>query len=172
MRKVSKEEEERVREVSIKLAALLKDYFRDNFLSLANFGSVARGEIREGSDIDFLIVLKEAAKSYGKRLKMLFPVLKDLEKRIEYKELEKMDIYLEPSFIIFSKKEIENHPPLLLDMIEESVILYDKRNFLKRELEKMRMRMKRLGSFKNRLPDGSWYWVLKPGLKVGEVFEI
>ena len=76
--------------------------------------------------------------------------------------MEIIDIYLEPSFILFSKEEIEDHPPLLLDMVEEVIIFYDRENFLEGELKKMKEKMKDFGSLRKKLPDGSWYWVLKP----------
>ena len=161
-----------IRNIGIKLSELLKRHFKDNFISLAIFGSVSRGKIRDGSDIDFLIVLEKMPKSYGKRIKMVFPVVEEMKENVEYKRLEKLEIYLEPSFLALSEREIRDHPPLLLDMTEEVILLYDKEHFLKKELERVKKRLKKLGSLKRMLPDGSWYWALKPDLKIGERIEI
>ncbi|KPV63686.1 MAG: hypothetical protein AOA66_0708 [Candidatus Bathyarchaeota archaeon BA2] len=53
-------------------------------------------------------------------------------------------------------------------MILEGVILYDKDNFITLLLERLRKRLEELGSRRIQLPNGSWYWVLKPDLKAGE----
>ncbi len=51
------------------------------------------------------------------------------------------------------------------------MILYDKDGFLERELKRLRERLKELGARRVRSKHG-WYWILKPGAKLGEVVEI
>jgi hypothetical protein len=36
----------------------------------------------------------------------------------------------------------------------------------------MKAHMKKLGSMRIELPDGTWYWDVKPDLSAGEVFEL
>ena len=57
-------------------------------------------------------------------------------------------------------------------MVEEATILYDPGGQLQKELTVVRERLSALGSRKKYLPDGNWYWVLKPDLQPGEVIEL
>ncbi len=49
---------------------ILKLLFGDKLCSVCLFGSVTRGEIREGSDIDLLIIVKDLPEDVGKRYSM------------------------------------------------------------------------------------------------------
>jgi hypothetical protein len=57
-------------------------------------------------------------------------------------------------------------------MIFDRVILYDKESFIENVLSKLRERLEELGSLRVTLPNGAWYWILKPDLKVGETIEL
>lgn len=46
----------------------VKNVFRDNLVSIVLFGSVARGDCREDSDIDMLIVMRNLPQSFSKRM--------------------------------------------------------------------------------------------------------
>jgi hypothetical protein len=67
--------------------------------------------------------------------------------------------------------EITDGLPLLLDMVEDAVILYDRENFLKNRLNILRANLARLGA--RRIWRGDhWFWDLKPDYQRGEVFEV
>ncbi|MBS7609786.1 hypothetical protein KEJ19_04350 [Candidatus Bathyarchaeota archaeon] len=59
--------------------------------------------------------------------------------------------------IPLTKEEVAAHPPILLDILIDGIIFYDKEGFLKASLDELRRRLKALGAKKVRLPDGSWY---------------
>jgi len=99
-------------------------------------------------------------------------VILKLRETREYKDLEKSGFYPEISPIFMSVQELEKHPWILLDVVDHGIILQDSNNQLRNELKRMEERMTKIGSKKIKLPDGSWYWNLKPDLKVGEVFEL
>jgi hypothetical protein len=65
-------------------------------------------------------------------------------------------------------KEIENHPPILLDIIDDGIILYDIEAFLENELKLLREKLSVLGAKKVYVSEDKWYWVLKPDIKFGE----
>lgn len=153
-------------------AHVLTEALGTQLVSAALFGSAARNALRKGSDVDFLVVLDDPPRSYGKRVSLVLPLMQKLRETNGYRKLEDLALDLEPSFLVLSRDEAEQHPPIFLDMVDDAVILIDKEDFLQRELEKVRARLKELGSVKKRLPDGSWYWVLKPDLKPGEVIRI
>ena len=56
--------------------------------------------------------------------------------------------------------------------MEDGKILYDRDDFFQERLSTLKRRLQELGSKKVYLKDGSWYWVLKPDLKLGEIFEL
>ena len=170
------EREARLRELVLafarEAARTVEDTFGASLVSLALFGSAARNALRKGSDLDLLVVLEDPPRSYGKRVDRVVPLMASLRETGAYRDLEALELDLEPSFLILSRDEVADHPPILLDMVDDAVLLADKEGFLRGELEVVRARLRELGSVKKRLPDGSWYWVLKPDFRPGEVIRI
>ncbi|RLI85335.1 MAG: nucleotidyltransferase domain-containing protein, partial [Archaeoglobales archaeon] len=71
---------------------------------------------------------------------------------------------------VLSEKELSMHPPLLLDLVHDAVIIYDT-GVLERELRIVEEKLKKLGA--KRVEKGKdRFWVLKPDIKPGEVIEI
>lgn len=164
--------QDKVFQLALKIKEILLDGLEAELIALALFGSAARGTLRVGSDLDFLVVLRDPPRSYPKRTRIVLPFWVRIQDTKEYAALERLGMGWEPSFLILSADELKEHPPVLLDMVEEAVILCDPEACLQRELEALRQRLKALGSIKKRLPDGSWYWVLKPDIHAGEVIEL
>jgi len=136
--------------------------------SIALFGSIARSEGKLESDIDLILIFK------GDRKKIQVEVLTGilaLRESKEYKNLEKIGYYPEICPLFLSMNELEGHPWILLDVIDHGIILQDKDHRLESELSKMKKKLIEFGTQKVMLPDGSWYWDLKPSLKLGEVFD-
>lgn len=160
-----------VMKLGYRIASILKDHFDQILISVCLYGSAVRGSLRNGSDIDFLIVLKETPLSYHKRAKTIVPLLEKIRESKEYTKIEKMKLNLEPSLLLMTKKEVETHPDILIDISHEGIILFDKGGFLKSHLNAIKEKMIALGSIKKTTPHGH-YWNLKPDLHPGEVFEI
>jgi len=139
--------------------------FKDELISLVLFGSVARGTAREESDIDILIILKDAPNSYYERLKPVIDV--ELEMR---KDVEGMPPIF--SSIILSQDEAKQNRNIFLYMIDHSIILYDTDDFFKNRLSELKNRLVQLGSKKVLLNDDTWYWNLKPDIEAGEIIEL
>ena len=57
-------------------------------------------------------------------------------------------------------------------MVEDAVLILDRGSLFEDVLAGMRERMRELGSRRVHLPDGSWYWDLKPDFRWGDVVEI
>lgn len=151
---------------------LVLDNLKNSLISMVVYGSVARGEAKKGSDIDILIIQKDAPEAYYKRLQPVMDVLEKLKETSEYKTLEGKNITPYLSFLILSEGEAKENRYIYLDMIESSMVLYDREGFFEKKMEELRRRLKFLGSRKIVLPDGSWYWDLKPDLVPGEAFEL
>ena len=60
----------------------------------------------------------------------------------------------------------------LLEVQEHGLILYAPQDMLAHKLEAVRQRMRELCTKKVMMPDGSWYWDIKPDWKPGEGFEL
>jgi uncharacterized protein len=154
-----------------KVSSIFKENLKDTLVSVCLYGSAARGRLRIGSDIDFLVVLNNGPASYHKRTKSLFLLIDHIRASKEYEDIEKLNFQLEPSFLIFTVDEIKKHPPILIDISDEGLILYDRKDFLKIELRSLKKRLTTLGAIKKSSPQGH-YWILKPGIQPGEIFEI
>lgn len=151
--------------------SLIKNHFRDRLISICLFGSVARGEAKPGSDIDILVVANDLPMDIGSRIRETNYVHENLKKSEAYISLRKSNVSGFISDIFFTPEEIERHPPILLDMVEDGVILYDKGGFLRKVLLSVRENLKKLGAKKVTTEKGH-YWVLKPDIKPGEIVRI
>jgi len=153
------------KEILTKFEQSLLKKFGDNLISIVLYGSVARGTARDESDIDILIILKDAPDAYYERLD---PVI-DIEIKLRKSISGTAPIF---SSIILSKEEAMENRNIFLDMIDDSIILFDKNNFFKNRLKELKNRLIQLGSRKVTLKDNTWYWQLKPDLKAGEILEL
>lgn len=142
----------------------LKKVLGENLISFVVYGSVARGDFRKDSDIDLLIVCKLLPKEKLKRQDLFIEVEDGLDFEPFYKE----GFYPNFSPVLKTVEETKFLTPLYLDMVEDAVILYDKGDFFKNILDRLRMGLKKYGA--KRVSIGKkWYWNLKPDLKYGEV---
>lgn len=148
---------------------LLQKYFGKDILSFAVFGSVARGEASPLSDIDLLIIHQKCNKDM---MAMFTKLVLELRKTQEYKRLQAKGFYPEPYPLFIDEEKLKKRPWILLDILDHGVILFDEKDILKKELNNLSKHLKQLGSKKIVLPDGSWYWDLKPDWKLGEVVEL
>jgi uncharacterized protein len=137
----------------------------DDLVALALFGSVARGQARADSDLDLYVVTR--ASSVGDP--RLSSLCARIEASAEYRALVSAGYRPTPSPVPHAVDELARHPWILLDITDHGIVLYDPQSVLERELEAVRRRMAALGSRRVELPDGSWYWDLKPDWRPGDV---
>ena len=145
----------------------LSECFGNDLVSLVLYGSVARGTAGSNSDIDLLIVIDDAPASYRDRLQPLLPILHQMRTEPEYRAMEVDGVVPVISTLILSRAEADRNRLLYLDMIEDGRILHDRDGFFQGRLRKLSDRLKQLGSKKIRC-NGTWYWDLKPGSRLGE----
>ena len=141
-----------------KLQSLCRETYGDRLVSLAVFGSRGRGTARPDSDVDILLIVKELSQWRMKRVEEFSPI-----------ETALADVILSP--ILKTPDEIKNGSPLLLDMVEDAVILYDREDLLKNTLDVLRGNLTRLGA-KRIWRGDNWFWDLKPDYQRGEIFEV
>ena len=146
-----------------RLTSLCRQHYEARLISLVVFGSVGRGTARPDSDIDLLLVVKDLPDGRIARVKEFVPIEIALSNTIR--------THFELSPVFKTPEEITNGSPLLLDMIEDSRVLFDRDDFFQRAMKNLQERLQRLGA--RRIWQGNaWYWDLKPDYKQGETFEI
>ncbi|MBS7251973.1 MAG: nucleotidyltransferase domain-containing protein [Candidatus Freyarchaeota archaeon] len=140
-------------------------------VSLVLFGSVARGEARENSDLDFLVVVRDLPENYSQRVKEFSEILEKLT-QTKLSLWERSGIFANIEAVLLTPEEASINQPFYLDMLTGSIVVYDRKDFMKGILSKLRGKLEELGARKITTPRGDWYWQLKDKLERGEVLEI
>ena len=149
----------------------IKNHFSDKLISICLFGSVARGEAKSDSDIDILIVANGLPRDIGMRIKETNYIHEYLKESKAYISLRKSNMSGLISDIFFMPEEIKGHPPLLLDIIDDGIVLYDRGSFLSNELKLLKQKLEAQKARKVKTEKGH-FWILKPDAISGEVVEI
>ena len=149
----------------------VKNCFTGRLISICLFGSVAREEAKPDSDIDILIVAEALPKDIGMRIKETNEIHEFLKKSEAYLLLQKSHRSGLVSDIFFTPAEIKKHPPILLDIIDDGIIVYDKGSFLSNELKILKNRLESHMARKIITAKGH-FWILKPDVAAGEVVEL
>jgi predicted nucleotidyltransferase len=153
------------------LIRLLRGEFGDRLRSVLLFGSVARGAARPDSDVDVCLVISDLPVSRYGRHQLLSPILARLRESAAYETLIGHGYAPDVAAILYTPEDIQHTKPIFLDFVEDGVVLLDD-GIMRTKLDQLRARMKTLGSRKVNLEDGTYYWLLKPGIRFGEVVEL
>jgi len=144
-------------------------FYKERLISLVVYGSVARGTFTLASDVDFLVVANSLPPGRIPRVREFDAVETALQPSLQ--ECRRVGWNVELSPIFKTTSEAERGSPLFLDMIDDARILFDRDHFFANRLEKLRKRLRALGS--RRIWSGNiWYWDLKPDYKPGDVIEL
>lgn len=157
------------------LAALTKvllDRFGDSLLAIVLYGSVARGAAAQTSDIDLLIVQREPSSSYFERLAPVLDAERALRESEAFLLLARQGLSPSVSPLLLSEEEGRENRYIFLDMLDEGIVLFEREGYFTSRMGALRRKLKELGGRRVILPDGSWYWDLKPDLVLGEIFEL
>jgi predicted nucleotidyltransferase len=149
-----------------KLLRLLKERFGDDLISVAVYGSVARGDYRNDSDIDLLIIARNLPFSITERIKIFDSIETLLEEDIM--EQYSKGYYMSFSPIMKTPEEAKRFSPIYMDMTEDAIVIYDKDNFFSNILAKFKNKLNELG-FERVWLGKKWYW-RKRDYKFGKVF--
>lgn len=135
------------REVVGSFLSGLKKTLGENLVSVVLFGSVARGDSREDSDIDLIVVADGLPQSFSKRINVFLPIAEESRKRAPSRPF----IQAYP----LSREEAVKSRPIYLDLLTDAVILHDRDDFIRGVLERLGKRLTELEFKKLRLEDGS-----------------
>jgi len=125
------------------------------------FGSWARGEPSELSDLDFFVIVRGLPKETVRRRYMVYEALTPLMRKFKR----------QVSVIEADTEEIGKHiTPLLIDIAHDGIILYDRDGRVEGFLKRVRDAVKKAGLTRYRTSDGRYGWKPAQDLKPGEVF--
>ncbi len=148
----------------------IRSVYGTDLVSLAVFGSWARGKATPVSDLDLLVVADPLPVGRGARMKQ-FTGVDALTAATRRSVWGPEHPPLELSPVIKTPSEVRHGSPLFLDMTEWVTLLIDRDDFLARYLDDLRERMIRNGT-ERRMAKGGYYWVYKPDAKPGEVITL
>lgn len=144
--------------------------YGDRLVAVAIFGSWARGTAAPASDLDVLVVADPLPPSRMKRVRE-FRAVDDATHAVRSHIWSSGGPEIELSPVFKTPTELAAGSPLYLDMTLWSVILLDCGGVLESFLQRLRERMRALGS--RRVPfKGGAFWDYKPNLRPGEVVEL
>ncbi len=153
-----------------RLLQLMREKMGERLLAVCLYGSLARGQVQRGSDVDLFIVVQGDQREAEALWTAAHHALYETS---EYEALTQQGVWPDLSpFIVTQEFLTVETPWLLLEVQDHGLILYDPQGVLARKLEAVRRRMRELGTKKVMMPDGSWYWDIKPDWKPGEIFEL
>ncbi len=159
-----------VSEVLNYLLERLKESLGESLVSFVLYGSYARGQIDPESDVDILIIAEGLSDSSLDRQAFFTRILNEVT--ASFKETFKQEGWFPYiSAMLKTPQEADRISRIYFDMIEEAKILFDKNDFFKGVLRKVKVRLKELGARKIQVGK-MWYWDLKPDYRPGEIFEI
>lgn len=141
----------------------------DGLVSIVLFGSVARQQCKPTSDIDLVVVLREAPMSARARRAILEPVRASVQPMLD--QLWREGCFTDFTEIILTTSEAEKTHRLYLEIVEDGVILHDVGGFFAGVLARLKKTLRRLGAQRKTLGNLR-YWDLKPDFKPGDVVEL
>jgi len=143
----------------------LRERFSGHLVAVALFGSAARGEAAEGSDLDFLVVLRGVPKSLERRYEVYRPIRDALTmKSRKVRDITALDI--DEEFINDENAEIT---PLMLNIASDASILYDPKGQLASFLQRIQRLIEVGGLERYRTKDGKYGW--RPKQRLPQIVE-
>lgn len=152
-----------------RMVCAVRAVYGERLISIVLYGSVARGTMRHDSDMDVVIVAEGLPNGRMSRIREFEAVEDRLTEHFRRAASRGVTAGLSPVFK--SPGELQAGSPLLLDMVEDARILYDRDGNFKRRIDQLRRRLTQLGA-KRIWKGNAWYWDLKPDYRPGEVFEL
>lgn len=149
-----------IRTVAVKS---LLSRFGEKLEAVVVFGSIARKEAAEQSDIDFFVVIRGLPKEPVRRRYIVYDALTSILKKSKR----------DNSVIEADAENIGRRiTPLLVNIARDGIILYDKHGKIEDLFNRIRSAVKKAGLVKYKTRDRKYGWKPTKKLKPGEVFVV
>jgi predicted nucleotidyltransferase/DNA-binding HxlR family transcriptional regulator len=151
---------------------ILHDRYRGRLVSIALFGSVARGNWEKDSDIDLIIIIEGWKNTpVWMRIRELQELRRALSETPEFKSAIEKGFTPNIQHYPLDLSEASKFHRIYIDASIDAIVLYDKQDFLKDLLNNLRIKLERQGARRVTAPRKGYYWILKE-VKLGEVFAL
>jgi predicted nucleotidyltransferase len=137
-----------IKRICERAVEVLRDTFGNDFKALALFGSAAREEETEYSDIDLFVIIQNIPQSHFQRSTL-------------FSRISALNFKRRVLILAKTEQEFKSHfPSLYLDLGLDGQVLYDTNDFLKQRFEKIRELIEQAGLLRRRV-DGNFFWEFK-----------
>jgi len=151
---------------------ILYDRYRSRLISIALFGSIARGNWERDSDIDLIIVLEGWKNTpIWMRIRELQDLRRTLSGTSEFKSAIEKKFTPNIQHYPLDLSEASKFHRIYIDASLDAIILYDKQDFLQGLLNNLRIKLEQQGARRVITPRKGYYWILKD-VKFGGVFTL
>ncbi len=130
---------------------------------------MGRGVPGPESDVDCLLVVDPLPDGRIPRVTEFSAVEDTLAHRLD--DLRTKGLFVELSPVFKTPGEVQRGSPLMLDMVDDALVLFDRDEFFARQMADLRERLEALGA-RRVWVGNTWYWDLKPDYQPGEIFDI
>ena len=134
----------------------MMQYYGENLLGLAIFGSFARGENRKGSDLDLLIILRNA----GKRRIRIEEFIREIETKhdgLAQQLFREQGLSCDLSPYIVTRDEALMMQPIYYDLVDHHVVVWDPEGIIGRIISSASALLKEVGAYRVR-QNNTWEW--------------
>lgn len=126
------------------------------------FGSRARGEAREDSDLDLLVILAGPVGGPLDRVRLVLHEARSISDELAERI----------AAVVYTVEEAQATRPFYLDVVEDGCVILDRQNTWGALRDRLLTRMRDLGSVRVRDDQGHRYWILAPNLPPGAPFDL
>ncbi len=145
--------------------SILKNHFGKKLLSVILFGSCARGDWNQESDIDLLIINKNWQIPSWEKTRILIKLKKDLSKKTSYKILQTMNRHHNISHYPLSDKDFSSLHPIMYDIVVDGIILQETTNFGRNLIKEYRDQLIRNNAVMIVQPTKERFWLIGKKIK-------
>ncbi len=132
----------------------------DRLVSVALYGSYARGTERPNSDVDLLVVMEGPLRP--KEETELAMRVRAVCTEALVQEWRTTRTHPVPQPVFLTTHGLARGSTFLLDLTREAILLYDRARFLELKLDQLARRAASLGIQRRSLPHDRWYWAMPP----------
>ncbi|MEK6607388.1 MAG: nucleotidyltransferase domain-containing protein [Myxococcota bacterium] len=133
----------------------------DRLRAVVLFGSQARGEARPDSDVDLLILLRDAP-PYFERCFLAGDVAREVD----------ADFSSRLSPLLYDEREARDTRPIFYDIAVDGIVLLDRAGAWAQIRERVLARIRELGSQRVTDSAGNRFWILAPSAPFGTPVEL